>query len=154
MSLRLFGRRLVLQHCFLLGLLAFGLGGCSSNAPAPGTGTTGAGSSGAAGPSKGEAKRIILLTNGDDPFWDTCFRGMQQAEVELKLADAGFKVVIDKVEGGAKSVINAYKLIASAKPELLTSKEGLLEVTDAAILLSKAASMDLPEPAPPVTKSR
>lgn len=50
-----------------------------------------------------------------------------------------------KVEGGAKSVVEAFKFIASAKPELLENKEALAEVTRQAILLSQAAGLDLPD---------
>ncbi len=58
-------------------------------------------------------KRIILLTNGDDPFWDTCYQGMQQAETDLKLADAGFKVVIDKPDFTENMQISMLKQYAS-----------------------------------------
>lgn len=43
----------------------------------------------------------------------------------------------------ASDVVEAYKLVGSAKPELLKNKEGLKLVTDQAILLSKAADIDL-----------
>lgn len=52
-----------------------------------------------------------------------------------------------KVEGGAVAAVEAYKLIGSAKPELLKNKEGLVEVTDAAITLSQASGLTLPEAA-------
>jgi TP901 family phage tail tape measure protein len=55
------------------------------------------------------------------------------------------------VEGGAKNVIEAYKLIASAKPELLKNAEGLNAVTESAIKLSKASGMDLPTSATALT---
>lgn len=49
------------------------------------------------------------------------------------------------VEGGAEAVVEAFKLIGSAKPELLSNKEALAQVTEQAILLSQAAGLDLPE---------
>lgn len=55
------------------------------------------------------------------------------------------------VEGGAKNVIEAYKLIGSAKPELLANAEGLNAVTESAIKLSKASGMDLPTSATALT---
>lgn len=55
------------------------------------------------------------------------------------------------VEGGAKNVIEAYKLIGSAKPELLSNAEGLNAVTESAIKLSKASGMDLPASATALT---
>lgn len=57
------------------------------------------------------------------------------------------------VEGGAKNVIEAYKLIGSAKPELLANAEGLNAVTESAIKLSKASGMDLPASATALTSA-
>jgi ribose transport system substrate-binding protein len=37
----------------------------------------------------GEAKRIIFLTNGDDPFWDAARAGLEQAAEELNIEEAG-----------------------------------------------------------------
>jgi TP901 family phage tail tape measure protein len=45
----------------------------------------------------------------------------------------------------AKDVVEAYKLIASAKPELLENKEALSAITREAIALSHASGLDLPE---------
>lgn len=56
-----------------------------------------------------------------------------------------------KVEGGAKSVVEAYKLIAGAKPELLDNVKALNQVTEAAITLSQAAGLELPEAATALT---
>ena len=53
--------------------------------------------------------------------------------------------------GGAKGVVEAFKLIGSAKPELLQNKEALAEVTRQAILLSKAAGLDVPDAATRLT---
>ena len=49
------------------------------------------------------------------------------------------------VEGGASAVIEAYKLIASAKPELLDNAKALDAVTKSAITLAQASGMTLPE---------
>jgi len=51
------------------------------------------------------------------------------------------------VEGGASAVVEAYKLIGSAKPELLTNAKALDEVTKSAITLSQASGMTLPDSA-------
>lgn len=56
-----------------------------------------------------------------------------------------------KVEGGAKAVVEAYKLIAGAKPELLSNVKALNQVTEAAITLSQAAGMTLPDSATALT---
>lgn len=52
---------------------------------------------------------------------------------------------------GAANIAEAFKLIASAKPELLSNAAALVEVTDAAILLSKAAGLDVPQAANALT---
>lgn len=51
------------------------------------------------------------------------------------------------IEGGAVAAVEAFKLIGSAKPELLENKEALVAVTDAAITLSQASGLTLPESA-------
>jgi TP901 family phage tail tape measure protein len=55
------------------------------------------------------------------------------------------------VVGGASATVEAFKLIGSAKPELLANADALISVTDAAITLSKAAGMDLPSAATALT---
>jgi len=66
-------------YALLLALLSLSLplslNGC-------GSGETGTGGSGGAA-----KKRIIILTNGDHPFWDACQAGAVAAAEELKLAD-------------------------------------------------------------------
>lgn len=56
-----------------------------------------------------------------------------------------------EVQGGASAVIEAYKLIGSAKPELLQNAEALNEVTKSAITLSQASGMELPAAATALT---
>lgn len=55
------------------------------------------------------------------------------------------------VTGGASAVVEAYKLIGSAKPELLANADALNEVTKSAITLSQASGMDLPASATALT---
>jgi ribose transport system substrate-binding protein len=47
-----------------------------------------------------------MLTNGDDPFWDAMRAGMEDAGRDLKLADAGFKVELDKNDNTPKGQID------------------------------------------------
>jgi TP901 family phage tail tape measure protein len=56
-----------------------------------------------------------------------------------------------EVKGGAKNVVEAYKLIASAKPELLSNVEDLNKVTEAVITLSQASGLELPDAATRLT---
>jgi TP901 family phage tail tape measure protein len=52
---------------------------------------------------------------------------------------------------GAKGVVEAYKLIAGAKPELLSNVDALNQVTEAVITLSKASGLELPAAATALT---
>jgi len=54
---------------------------------------------------------------------------------------------------GAREVADAFGLVGSAKPELLSSARALGAVTEQAIILSKASGMDLSNAASVVTKS-
>lgn len=54
-------------------------------------------------------------------------------------------------KGGAVQVVEAYKLIASAKPELLKNVENLNQVTKAVLTLSKASGLELPDAATALT---
>ena len=56
-----------------------------------------------------------------------------------------------EVEGGASRVVEAYKLIGSAKPELLKNAAALNEVAEAAITLSQASGLELPDAATRLT---
>lgn len=56
-----------------------------------------------------------------------------------------------ETKGGAVQVVEAYKLIASAKPELLENVESLNQVTKAVLTLSKASGLQLPEAATALT---
>lgn len=70
--------------------------------------TAGAGCSDSGGPT---TRRIVLLTNGDSPYWDACRQGLKAAEAELKLGDAGLKVVMDvnsRAEQGQIDMLRQY----------------------------------------------
>ncbi len=62
----------------------------------------------------GGTKRIIILTNGPDPFWDTCEAGAKSAEAELKLADGGYVVDFQRGDFTAKKQIDMLKQYALA----------------------------------------
>lgn len=57
-------------------------------------------------------RRIILLTNGNSPFWDAGRAGMEDAKRELKLADAGLDATLevnDGTVGGQLTKLRQYK---------------------------------------------
>ena len=64
------------------------LAGCAGEEPGPG---------GAAAGGEGESlRRIVILTNGDDPFWDACEAGAMAAEEEFNAAQLGYDVVFER----------------------------------------------------------
>lgn len=54
-------------------------------------------------------------------------------------------------KGGAVAVVEAYKLIASAKPELLENVQALNQVTEAVLTLAQASGMEMPDAATALT---
>lgn len=47
-----------------------------------------------------QAKRIIILTNGDSPFWDAARAGVDTANTDFKLQDANLKAELETNQGG------------------------------------------------------
>jgi len=68
--------------CFLVAVLA----GCQPSSS----------DSSSSSPNGAGVKRLILLTNGDDPFWDAMRTGMEKAAQDIKLSDAKLAVFLDK----------------------------------------------------------
>ncbi len=89
-------RTITLAGLLVLPLLLLGCGGGDSGngGKKEGTGTA----SSTAENQKGAAgkKRLIFLTNGDDPFWDTCNAGLQDGAKQMELEAAGYSIVMDK----------------------------------------------------------
>jgi ribose transport system substrate-binding protein len=87
------------------GLLASALSGCGGQG---GTAASQAGDS-----AVGAGKRIILLTNGADPFWDAMRAGMQDAEKEFDLKSAGLRTVMDVNDGTPKGQVDRLRQYAN-----------------------------------------
>lgn len=87
--------------------------GCGGDSSAPS-------GNGPAKPQLGEAapsldlKRIIVLTNGNAPFWDAAAAGAKDAEKDLKCAADGFQVVVDRNDFKAEGQIEKLRQYASA----------------------------------------
>lgn len=90
----------------LLSCLAAGVCGCPGETPAPGP---------AARPGAAGVQRIVILTNGDDPFWDACEAGAMKAEEELGLKAAGFAVTFDRADFTDKGQVDKIKQYALQK---------------------------------------
>ncbi len=97
-----------LLSCSAILSVALLLGGCTSSAPAP----SGAAGTGTAAPAAG-TKRIIFVTNGDDPFWDACLSGLNAGAEEHKLAEAGLSVQRDVNNGTADGQIEKLRQYAT-----------------------------------------
>jgi ribose transport system substrate-binding protein len=62
-----------------------------------------------AGCGNSDLKRIVILTNGPDPFWDTCESGAKAAEQELALKEQGFVVDFQRGDFTDKKQIDMLK---------------------------------------------
>lgn len=58
-------------------------------------------------------RRLIVLTNGNSPFWDACRAGLQDAEKELGLAAAGFSAVFEVNNGTPEGQLDKLKQYGS-----------------------------------------
>ena len=92
---------------FLLGALA----GCEN--PAKPGGAAAGGTSGPGGTASGKVRRVIMMTNGADPFWDAMRAGMAKAEKDFDLEAAGLKAVMDVGDGTSTAQIDKLKNYAN-----------------------------------------
>lgn len=91
--------------------LAATLGGCNGGSGSAKNTTTGGDRETSAG--SGKTKRIIFVTNGDDPFWDACLSGLNEGAKQHKLAEAGLKVQRDVNNGTAEGQIEKLRQYAT-----------------------------------------
>src|SRR5438046_1407675 len=78
------------------------LTGCPTSSTQPGAKTTGSGT-----------KRILFVTNGDDPFWDALLSGLNEGAKQFKLADSGLTVQRDVNNGSAEGQIEKLRQYAT-----------------------------------------
>ncbi|MFM8292694.1 MAG: substrate-binding domain-containing protein, partial [Planctomycetia bacterium] len=67
-------------------------------------------------PAGGESpglKRLIFLTNGDDPFWDACNAGLVEGAKRFGLEGRGLRVVMEKNNGTAQGQIEKLRQFGS-----------------------------------------
>ena len=58
-------------------------------------------------------RRIILLTNGNSPFWDAARFGLQEAAKELAIGQAGLRAVMEVNDGSPQGQIDKLRQFAS-----------------------------------------
>jgi ribose transport system substrate-binding protein len=63
--------------------------------------------------SNGADKRIVIMTNGNSPFWDACRVGMQAAEKDLHLDKAGLQAVLEVNDSTPQGQIDKLRQFAS-----------------------------------------
>jgi ribose transport system substrate-binding protein len=105
-----------------LGLVVLsGVAGCGDTGS---SGSAGAGSRPAASPGGTPAgggvaaedagvKRIIILNNGDSPFWDACRAGMDEAAKDLKLGQAGLVASFESNDATPQGQLDKLRQYAS-----------------------------------------
>ena len=93
-----------LAMLFSLALLATFAGCPSGNSGSDGT---------ADGSGSGDTKRIIFVTNGDDPFWDACLSGLKEGEKQFNCEEAGLSVHRDVNNGTAEGQIEKLRQYAT-----------------------------------------
>ncbi len=91
------------------------------------------------GPSGDGSKRIILLTNGDDPFWDAMREGMNKAAADLDLKSAGYRAELDKNDNTPKGQVDKLKQYANQTDIAAVA----ISVTDAKNVAIAQAMRDL-----------
>jgi ribose transport system substrate-binding protein len=86
--------------------------GCSDqrSSPPPSTtaGTVSGSGSGSSGP-----KRLIFITNGDDPFWDACNAGLIEGAKQFGIESQGLRVVMEKNNATAQGQIEKLRQLGS-----------------------------------------
>ncbi len=60
-----------------------------------------------------QTKRVIFVTNGDSPFWAAAKAGIEDANRELKLADAGLRAVMVTNDGTSAGQIEKLRQFGS-----------------------------------------
>ena len=99
------------------GTLPLAIAGCSAKpASAPGAATSAtapaAGDTATSGGSSGP-KRLIFITNGDDPFWDACNAGLIEGGKQFDIGSQGLRVVMEKNNGTAQGQIEKLRQLGS-----------------------------------------
>jgi ribose transport system substrate-binding protein len=71
-------------------------------------------SGGGGGSSSGSgSKRMILLTNGNSPFWDAARQGLKEGATELKIAEAGLDAIMEVNDGTPDGQISKLRQFAT-----------------------------------------
>ena len=103
-------RRRECMTLLLCGCLA--LAGCSDQRTANTSATTAGAPSGSGNGASGP-KRLIFITNGDDPFWDACNAGLVEGAKQFGIESQGLRVVMEKNNATPQGQIEKLRQLAS-----------------------------------------
>lgn len=92
------------------------------------------------------AADVKALTGLDD----SSVKWLEQQAVRLSTSMTSSGV---RIKQSASEILDAYKLVGSAKPELLSNKEALAQVTEQTLILASASGMKLTDAVDAVTLS-
>jgi ribose transport system substrate-binding protein len=120
-------RGLLMTRCLLLSILvlamlAAGCGQPAGNSAVPASSTAGSG-----------LKRLIFITNGDDPFWHACNAGLLEGAKQVDLESRGLAVVMEKNNGTAQGQIEKLRQLAS-QPDVAGVAISVIQAENAAIV--------------------
>ena len=89
--------------------------GCQGEVPEPiGKGASNKGpAKNANEPETADQKRMIILTNGNSPFWDASRAGLMDAQKELNLKDAGLRAIMEVNDGTPQGQLDKLRQFAS-----------------------------------------
>ena len=108
------------------------LPGCSPN-PATTAPSAGAPASNGSGGGTAGLKRLIFVTNGDDPFWDACNAGLVEGAKRFAVESYGLRVVMEKNNGTAQGQIEKLRQFAS-QSDIAAVAISVIQAENAAIV--------------------
>jgi len=90
-------------------------------------------------------KRLVFITNGDDPYWDVLRSGLNDGNEKLKLADKGLQAVMDVNDGTLQGQINKLRQMQS-QPDVAGVAISVINSNNAVIAgeLSKLRAKGIP----------
>jgi ribose transport system substrate-binding protein len=88
--------------------------GCFDNPPESKPGTSDPGQKNAGAPAAKGTKRIVFMTNGDDPFWDALLSGLKEGEKTFDLAAMNLKAERDVNNATEEGQITRLQQYASS----------------------------------------
>ncbi|MFM1995614.1 MAG: hypothetical protein RLZZ111_1, partial [Planctomycetota bacterium] len=89
------------------------LAGCSEQRSTPAAAPAGGLEGARAGGGASGGKRLIFITNGDDPFWDACNAGLVEGAKRFGIDQQGLRVVMEKNNGTAQGQIEKLRQLGS-----------------------------------------